>query len=224
MGRMNAIPPTVVPIFATPFGVVPLPGGEAQNPALAALFAARRRADGAGRLQNPLCYRSDDDLLEWPEEPVRQLIAGILRGVYTVVQAVNEFTETQLRSLRLEARGWFTVVEPDGCVPATSYPLTAWCAIYCVAAPALSESRLDSGVLRLYESRLGTMFADATNATMRLPFMHGHYGWRPVPGQMAIFPASISHEIALLRSPGQLVLATVRARFVGPGQQGMGRW
>ncbi len=68
------------------------------------------------------------------------------------------------------------------------------------------------------------MFADATNAVMRMPFTPGHYSWRPVPGHMAVFPASLTHEIALLRSPGQLVLVTVRVRFVAPGQQGMARW
>jgi hypothetical protein len=41
---------------------------------------------------------------------------------------------------------------------------------------------------------------------------------------MAVFPASLTHEIALLRSTGQLVLVTVRVRFVAPGQQGVARW
>ena len=85
-------------------------------------------------------------------------------------------------------------------------------------------TRADSGVLRLYESRLGTMFADATNAAMRVPFTPGHYTWRPVPGQLAVFPAWLTHEIALLRAPGQLVLVTVRVRFVAPGQKGVMRW
>ena len=226
---MNAPPPTVVPVLATPFGVVPVADAAQLNPMLAELFAARMRAATPVRSRNPLCYCGADDLLEWPEEPVRQLAAGIFRGIYTVVEAVNEFTEAQLRSLKLQARAWFTIVQPDGSVPATNYPLTAWCAVYCVAAPPPSATRPDRGLLRLYESRLGTMFADATNATMRLPFMPGHYGWRPVPGQMAVFPASVTHEIALLRSgspadAAPLTLVTVRARFVGPGQTGMPRW
>jgi hypothetical protein len=221
---MNAAPPIVVPILAVPFGVVRLPDAEDQNPALAALFAARIRADSAAQLQNPLCYRSSDDLLEWPEAPVRQVAAAVFRGVYSVVNSVNDFTEAQLRSLEPQARGWFTVVKPDGCVPAASYPLTAWCGIYCVAAPELSALRRDSGVLRLYESRPGTAFTDATTAEMRIPFTPGHHGWRPVPGQLAVFPGSLTHEIALVRSTGNLVLVTVRVRFVAPGQQGLARW
>ena len=221
---MNVTPPIVVPILATPFGVVPLPEADTLNPALAALFAARMRSDDPARQRNPLCYHSRDDLLEWPEESMRRLTDAILRGVKSVVIAVNDFTEAQLSSFAVQARGWFTVIAPNGHVPATNYPLTAWCGIYCVAAPESPATRADSGVLRIYESRLGTMFADATNATMRMPFTPGHSTWRPVPGALAVFPASLTHEIALVRSPGQLMLVTVRVRFVAPGQQGLARW
>jgi hypothetical protein len=221
---MSVAQPSVVPIFATPFGVVPLPEAERLNPALAALFADRMLSDGQAGQHDPLCYKGHDDLLEWPEEPVPQLAASIARGVKTVINAVNEFTAEQLNSFAVQARGWFTVVAPDGRVPANTCPLTAWCGVYCVAAPPPSATRNDSGVLRLYESRLGTMFADATTAAMRIPFRPGHYGWQPVPGQLAVFPGSLTHEIAMVRSPGQLVLVTVRVRFVAPGQQGVGRW
>ena len=220
---MTTTSPTVLPILAMPLGVVPLPEAEKLNGALAALFAARAAA-GDPPPQSAHCYRGRDDLLEWPDEPVRQLAAEILGGVYAVVGAVNDFTADQLRSLSVQARAWFTIVRPDGCVPATSYPLTAWCAVYCVEAPEPSAARRDSGVLRLYESRLGTMFADATTSAMRLPFTPGHFAWRPVPGQLAVFPASITHEIALVRSVGQLTLVTARLRFVAPGQSGVARW
>jgi hypothetical protein len=221
---MSATPPLVVPILAIPFGVVPLPEAEALNTALAALFAARMRSDRPAQQRNPLCYRSSDDLLEWPEEPVRQLAPAIFRGVNAVVAAVNDFSAEQLNSFKIQARGWFTVVAENGQVSSTQYPMTAWCAIYCVAAPESSATRADSGLLRLYESRLGTMFADATNAAMRVPYKPGHYTWRPVPGQMAVFPGSLTHEVALQRSAGQLLLVTVRVRFVAPGQQGWTRW
>jgi hypothetical protein len=221
---MSATPPLVVPILATPFGVVPLPDAAAENAALEALFAAHMRAEGRTAQRNPLCFRGRDDLLTWPEVPVQRVGAAIRRGVCAVVSAVNDLADAELNSFALQARGWFTVVAANGRVPATHHPLTAWCGIYCVAAPEASAGRADSGVLRLYESRLGTMFADATTAAMRKPFAPGHYAWRPVAGQMAVFPASLTHEIALLRPPGELVLVTVRVRFVAPGQQGVTRW
>jgi len=222
---VSATPSPVVPIFATPFGALRLPAAEKLNPIVAGLLAARAAADSAAaQTANPLCYRSSDDLMDSPDESLRTVSAEILRGVRAVVAAVNDFSDAQLQSFAIQACGWFTIVRQDGCVPACSYPLTSWCAIYCVAAPQPSPERRDSGVLRLYESRLGTMFTDATNSVTRIPYTPGHYTWRPVPGEVAVFPASLTHEIALMRSPGELVLLTVRVRFVAAGQQGLSRW
>jgi hypothetical protein len=92
--------------------------------------------------------------------------------------------------------------------------------VYCVTAPAPSPARVDSGVLRLHESRLSTMFQDPSQAGMRFPYKSGHCTWRPVPGDMAVFPAGLTHEIALVRAPGLLTLVNARVRFVGS----MGAW
>jgi hypothetical protein len=220
---MNAAAPIVLPVFATPLGIVTVPKAEDLNPQLVDLFMQRTPKDRPPAA-NPKVYRSQDDLFNWPEQAARTLATEIFRGVCSVVETLNAFDPGQLRSFNLEARGWFTIIEQDGSLPAANYPLTAWCAMYCVAAPEASATRQDSGVLRLYEPRLGSMFQDATNSVMRVPFTPGHRVWRPIPGQLAIFPASLTHEIALVRSAGKLILVTARVRFVAPGQQGVGRW
>jgi len=220
---MTPSPPNVVPILATPFGVVALPGALALNADLAALFQERARAD-AGAAPNPLCYESRDDLTAGSAPPVPALVAELLSGVRSVVASVNPMAPAVFDGFRLQARGTFAIVRPDGAIAARSFPLTSWCGVYCVQAPAASTSRRDSGLLRLYESRLGTMFSDATNSTMRLPYTPGHFGWRPVPGELAVFPAWITHEVAMLRAPGDLVLVTLRCRFVASGQQGWSAW
>lgn len=216
-------PPIITPILATPFGVISLPQAAAINAELSDL-ATRRIAASPAPGSNSLHLRSKDDLFEWQEQSAVVLRTAVLQGVYSIVGAINDMSEPQLRALSLEARAWLNILHTEGSVPATTYPLSAWCAIYCVAAPPASDTRSDSGVLRFYESRLGTMFQDASNASLRFPFKAAHYSWRPVPGEMAVFPASLLHEIALLRVPGQLIWATARIRFVAAGQQGIGRW
>jgi hypothetical protein len=220
---MTPAAPAVVPILATPLGIASIPECEPLNAALSEMFARRVTADSPQQ-RTPLRFTGTDDLLEWPEPPVRQFAHGLLGAVYSVIGGLNEFTEAQLRSLKMEARAWFTLIRTNGSVPAANYPLTAWCAIYCVAAPAPNDARSDSGVVRLYESRLGTMFQDASNAAMRIPYRHAHYSWRPAAGNLIIFPASLTHEVALLRAQGELTLITARIRFVGADQQGFGRW
>jgi hypothetical protein len=215
--------PTIMPILATPLGVASVPGAAELNLQLRDVFA-RRMQSGSRAPRNPLRFLSDDDLMDWPDQPVRTLSEAIIGAVYTFLGSVSDIDDAHLRSCKLETRAWFSVIRTNGAVPAANYPLTSWCAIYCVAAPQVPDVRADGGVLRLYESRLGTTFQDATNSVLRIPYSPSHYAWRPVAGRMVIFPASLTHEIALMRAAGELILVTARLRFVGPEQQGFRRW
>jgi hypothetical protein len=220
---MSAASLTVMPILATPLGIATIPEAQALNLELKTLFAQRCVTDGSIG-HNPLRFSSGDDLLEWPEPPVRRLSQHMIGAVFSLVGNVSTVSEEQLRAMQLEARAWFTVVRTDGSIPAANYPMTAWCVIYCVTAPRSVESRADSGVVRFYESRLGSMFQDASNAELRVPYSSSHYAWRPEAGHMVIFPGSLTHEVALLRAQEELTLVTARLRFIAPGQQGFPRW
>ena len=221
---MNAAAPTVMPILATPLGVATVPDAAEFNGALCELFTQRAVSGQGLGAGDPLRVRGSDDLMEWPEVPVRRLASAMAAAIYQFVGSVSEITESQLRACKMETRAWFTLIRSNGRVPATNYPLTAWCAIYCVAAPPPADGRADSGIVRFYESRLSTSFQDASNAVMRIPYSQAHYAWRPTAGQLVIFPGSLTHEVAPLRAAGELVLVTARFRFVGPGQQGLSRW
>jgi hypothetical protein len=213
---------SVVPILATPLGRVTLTDGPELNGLLIPWVQRMRAEDRVS--SSALFYRGAEDLLERPEPSVRKLATEMMRGVYAVISQISELTEEDLRTLRPEARGWFTIVERYGAMPATNHPLTAWCAIYCMMAAPASPQRQDSGVVRFYQSGLGTMLQDATNSPLRMPFHMGHYSWRPVAGEMVVFPASTHHEIALLHAMGALMFATLKVRFVAPGQTGLSRW
>jgi hypothetical protein len=221
---MNQGSIAIVPIFATPMAMITLPEASQSSAVVAQLLARHAAANPAPPTASGLCYQSRDDLLDWPQAPVRQLCGEILRGVWSTVAAATTLSHEQLSTLSVQARGAYTIVQPDGCVPATSHSLTAWCGIYCLQAPDPVATRGDSGVVRFYESRLGTSLADATTSALRAPFLSGHYTWRAVPGQLIVFPGSLTYEIPLIRAVGALTLITVRARFVAPGQEGLTRW
>lgn len=215
--------PSVVPILATPFGVLPLPGAAELNPGLLDLFRGVAASEPGVR-RTPLVYQSTDDLLERPDPRIVAFKTLVYQGLQAFLAAINDFAPGQLESFAPESRAAFAIIRQNGSVLSHNYSLAAWCCVYCVAAPDSAGDRVDSGVLRLHEFRLGTAFSDASNAQMRMPYLTGHYNWRPVPGSLAVFPAHLVHEIATLRSPGELVLATMRVRFRAPGQTGMGRW
>jgi hypothetical protein len=217
---------TLLPIFATPFADIALPVTDALNASLATLLATQateeRRDPGARR--DPLCYVSREDFFEWREEPVAALRGELLAGICPAILASTLYTEAEFDQLGVQARARFVIIRPDGCLPVQSLSLASWCAVYCVAAPPAPAGRTLSGVLRLYESRLGGMFADATTWRMRPPFGDGHQIWRPKAGSMAAFPAHLAHEIALNRTGADLVLVIARIRFANPRQQAAPPW
>ncbi len=215
---------SIVPIFATPFAVTELPEAERLNSSVAEFLKNFACTDDApSPTSTPNCYRSRENIrLDSPQ--LQAVLDEALSGMVAVAAAVSGLSDEQMRQLSAQTSVSFSIVRSNGSLPVHNYPLTSWCGIYCVEAPAPSTDRRDSGVLRLYESRLRGMFSDATNSAMQVPYATGHYAWRPVPGQMAVFPGATSHGIALIRSTGNLVLLTLRLRFVASGQTGWGRW
>lgn len=222
---MPGAAPIVTPIFAAPFAVVPSEAPAALHAALASLFlsCATEEHRDPGLPLDARCFRSREDLFDWTSEPVVHLRQHMLRGVCATVMAATRYTEAEFNTLGMQARGRFAIVHPDGCIPASSAPMASWYALYCIAAPPPPPARADSGALRLYAVR-PNMFADASNYDLRAPYAASHQVWRPVPGQMAVFPASILHEVALNRSDGNMVLALARVRFAHGGQTAMPSW
>jgi hypothetical protein len=208
-------PPRIVPIFAAPFAVVEAAGSAGLHEQLAALFSSRATPDyrDARTPADPLCFVSREDLFDWEVEAVGHLRRQMLAGVCTVVMPTTTYTQAEFAALKMQARARFVIVRPNGCLPAATAPMASWYALYCVAAPAPVPERVDSAALRLYGVRHGTMFKDASNARLRTPYGDSHYLWRPVAGQMAVFPGSILHEVALNRAKSDLVLVTARVRF-----------
>jgi hypothetical protein len=205
----------IVPIFATPFAAVAIDEVTQLNPALESLFTSRATDAYRDPTMPPdsLCFRSREDVFEWQDEAVAQLRQRMLAGICQVVMAANLYSEAEMRGLGLQARARFTIVRPDGCIPAASLPMASWFALYCVAAPATAAAQTNSGMLRLYALRHAQMFIDAANYRLRAPFDTSHQVWRPVPGHMAVFPASMLHEVALNRADANLVLVGARLRF-----------
>jgi hypothetical protein len=216
----------LVPILATPFATVTVPQAAELHPLLVPFFRERatpERADPAFR-PDPLCFRSREDLFEWRDAPAMALQQALLAGVCAAVMDANAYPPGEFGKLGIHARARFAIVRPDGAIAAASAPLASWCALYCVAAPAPAAARADSAAVRLYAVRGGMTFIDAANWRMRPPFGANHHIWLPVPGQMAVFPASMLHEIALNRGDADLVLVMLRARFAHPGQPALPPW
>ena len=69
-------------------------------------------------------------------------------------------------------------------------------------------------MLRLYERRLASIYRDASTCELKAPYRYGNHIWSPVPGWMALFPAHVPHEVAVVRSVTSLILVLAMIRFV----------
>ena len=218
--------PNLIAMFAQPFASLPLPGGREINPALLKLIGARASDPHRDPLMrsDPLCFKGREDLFEWPEEPAARLRQEMLAGVCSAVMAANTFTEEEFDAFSVQARARIVIVRPNGALPATSVPLASWCGLYCVSAPPPNPARPDSASLRLYESRMANMFLDASNWRLKPPYSPGHHLWLPTAGVMAVFPASIMHEVALNRGDGDMILAVCRVRFANQTMEALPPW
>lgn len=216
---MSAIP--LQALFAVPFAALPLDVAPDLNASLAQWLLAQATENWRDPASPPdaLCFRGRQTLFQAPHPGIATLRAEMMSALCAVVMGANRFSEAEFDALGLQARARLVIVRPNGCLPALSLPLASWCAIYCVSAPPPSPARGDSAALRLYETRMGAMFMDASNVRLQPPFNPGHHVWRPAPGLMAAFPASIMHEIALNRGDRELILVQAQVRFAHPSQE-----
>lgn len=220
---MDAPQLSVMPMFAVPFATVTYADAADLNAALLALIEARRPATPRSALLPARAgvFESREDFLHWPDAPVRELKRRMLDAIATLVAQLAGYEPARLARLALQARGWYSVVEADGMIPARAHPMSSWCATYCVQAPEASPERIDSGVLRFHDPRTGNMYTDPGVADLRRPYGFGHFVARNLPGQLAIFPSWLQHEIAPLQGATPLVLVTAVCRFApAPGTPG----
>ena len=112
---MSVPPLSVNPLFAVPFISALLPGAQALNPALLALFGARAtEVYRDGQLKpDPLCFRSREDLFDWPEPAAANLRGEVLGAVCQAVMAASTLTEAEFDGLAVQARARFVVVRPE---------------------------------------------------------------------------------------------------------------
>jgi hypothetical protein len=223
---MNRPASNLEPIFAVPLGTARIPQPDRLNLDLAAGLAPlatdaqRDKAFPA----DPFCFRSREEVFEWQGEPLSYLKREMLAATCETALAASSYTDEQFNALGIQARARFVVVRPNGALSLTALALASWCTVYCVAAPDVNPERPDSATLRLYSHRFGGMFLDAANWDMREPYHYGHHTWLPIPGDMAIFPAYLPHEVALNRGDRDLMLVVARVRFAEPGAERMPPW
>ena len=150
---MTAPADPVMALFATPFAAVDTGASPAFNARLAGLCESRRQAAESLRDPSPsaLHYRGGEDFLDSDDATVDELRRLICARAAALVAGWSSLDPAQFSKLQLHARGWCSIVQPDGHIPAQHFADASWLAVYCVQASAPTPGISGAGLLRLYE-------------------------------------------------------------------------
>jgi len=204
-----------VPLFATPFAAVNTGADRHFNERLASLCESHRSAPGlAGDPRDPLHFRGRDDFLASADATAVELNRLILGHASAVVAGLSSIGAADFARLHVQARGWCSIVQRNGHVPAQHFSGASWLAVYCAQAGEPDPGFKSAGVLRLYERRLDSIYRDASTPELKSPYRYGNHTWTPSAGWMALFPAHVPHEISVVRSGTSLILVFAMIRFL----------
>jgi len=204
-----------VPLFATPFAAMNTGADRPFNTRLASLCESQRTAPGlAGdSSRDPLHFRSREDFLDSADATAGELKRLVLGNASGVVASLSSMEIAEFARLPIQARGWCSISQRDGHVPAQHFAGASWLAVYCVQAGEPDAGSNSAGVLRLYERRLGSIYRDASTGDLQPPYRYGNHTWTPLPGWMALFPAHLPHEVSVVRSGTPLILVFALIRY-----------
>jgi hypothetical protein len=210
-----------VPLFATPFAAVNTGADREFNARLASLCESQRTAPGVTS-RDPLHFQGPDDFLDLSDATAVELRRLMLGQASSVVSGLSSIGAAEFGKLHIQARGWCSIVQRNGHVPAQHFSSASWLAVYCVQAGESEAGFNSAGVLRLYERRLASMYRDASTWELKSPYRYGNHAWSPMPGWMALFPAHLPHEVSVVRSATALILVFAKIRFVDASAKDIG--
>jgi hypothetical protein len=114
-------------LFATPFAAVNTGASRLQPPAgepVRIATSAPSRPEDPTR--DPLHFRSPDDFLDSSDATAGELKRLILGQASTIVASLSSIDIAEFAKLHIQARGWCSIVQRNGHVPAQHFPGVSW--------------------------------------------------------------------------------------------------
>ncbi len=190
----------LVSLFAVPLSIIQLPGCAALNEELEALFLSRETDEN----RNPTpshspqqeTFESRFNLFRWPETCIQTLRSFVLDSLVQTVRGLVPAAPEELARLTVHNHTWFHITRYAGSFVAHNHPLASWSAVYCVRPGEQPRAHPESGLLRLFDPRVGAdAYQDAANRTLQAPYGVGPVDLRLEAGQLVVFPSYLMHEV-----------------------------
>lgn len=192
----------ISPAFAVPLAQEFLPNAEVLNRQIKELLLAREAEGQKYANPNPSLkqqagvFESDFTLFSWPDDCIQQLRRFCWGALGRTIQALNGYSEEEMRRLQIFSHTWYHVTRHGGFTILHTHPMASWSGAYCVDPGETPEDRPESGVLRFHNPHhYSNYFTDAGNAHLKPPYHHGTWSIRFRAGQLVLFPSWLQHEV-----------------------------
>lgn len=183
------------------------------NAGLARILLAREQASpelrGKGlRRSNLGGWRSEPDLLDWPDPEVKRLKQMILEGVGTLQQlALGQNPQGQRLRIEHSLAAWANINRRGAYNIVHNHPGQHWSGVYYVQAEAAQAERPYDGIIEFHDPRP----AAAAMPVPGLPFGQIH-SVHPRPGLMLAFPSWHQHMVHPYQGDGARISIAFNVR------------
>lgn len=181
-------------LFPTQVAVLRLPDAAQINPGLEKAVLNRENSGRGGKRSNIGGWQSVDNLIDWPEPEVAELVDSMRSGVLNMVSLVSQ-------KIRFEAAlsiyAWANVNRSGSYNQVHTHPLNHWSGVYYVVPGEYDEDDVDCpGQLQIHDPRdRADMYRHPGSPALGNPFRV-----KPEAGLMVLFPSWLSHSVNTFHS------------------------
>ena len=196
----------VVLAFPTPISCRVIPEADTVNQRLQRIILERMDESGGVRKSNVNGWHSEEDLFQWPNPEVAQLLEWIGQAV----KSMTVFTTgAEKVSGEIDAWGWANVSWPGSYNKPHIHPDSMWSGVYYVDAGTTPEEHQDSGLLEFLDPRSGIDILKIPG----MPFS-GSFKMRPSTGMMVLFPGWLYHFVNPYQGEGMRISIAFNVRVL----------
>lgn len=176
-------------LFPTQVAVVHVPNAADINPGLERAILERETSGRNGKRSNIGGWQSVDNMIDWPEPEVVELVDSMRNGVLNMVSLVT-------RTVRFEAAisifAWANINRSGSYNQVHTHPLNHWSGVYYVVPGEFDQDDVDYPAhLQIHDPRdRADMYVHPGSTSLGKPFR-----LKPEAGLMVLFPSWLSHSV-----------------------------
>ncbi|MDX1554561.1 MAG: TIGR02466 family protein [Xanthomonadales bacterium] len=180
-------------LFPTPLARFQIPNAGVINPGLEKAILEREKREAGGKRSNIGGWQSSDNLADWKEPEVVELVDSMRCAVLNMVSII---TRVQAFEANVSIMAWANVNRSGSFNQVHTHPHNHWSGVYYVSPGDFDDDDVDfAGQLQIHDPRERADMYMHPNAPFGKPFRV-----EPREGLMILFPSWLGHSVNVFHS------------------------